>query len=244
MNARLGFALAAHLRPDALIIDEVLSVGDMAFQQKCYSRMVDFKKQGIAIVLVSHNLQAVATLCDNAVYLANDVRCIGPAISVLEAYVRSSQKAATSPPSSPVTLESGTLNRQADIIGSHGDVRPGASLSLRITGTSHEPLCDVTFGFIINRSTDQLTVYDGNIHLDELVSTPLLGRFTLEFNFKVHLVRGHYYISVHVFDNRRQSFLVPVRQIATLTVTEHRSWQGIADVELSAMLSAEKELVE
>src|SRR5207248_9465421 len=63
MNARLGFSIAAHLNPDVLIIDEVLSVGDMSFQQRCVERMADFKRRGTVIVFVSHNLQAVADLC-------------------------------------------------------------------------------------------------------------------------------------------------------------------------------------
>jgi lipopolysaccharide transport system ATP-binding protein len=56
--------------PDALVIDEVLAVGDMAFQQRCIDRMEDFKRAGVAIVFVSHNLQAVSTLCNHALFLA------------------------------------------------------------------------------------------------------------------------------------------------------------------------------
>src|SRR5262249_62296948 len=70
MNARLGFSIAANLNPDVLVIDEVLAVGDMAFQQRCITRMEEFKRDGVAIVFVSHNLQAVASLCDEALFLA------------------------------------------------------------------------------------------------------------------------------------------------------------------------------
>ena len=87
MHARLGFSVAAHLDPDVLLIDEVLSVGDMAFRQKCMDRMLEFKRQGVAIAFVSHNLQAVATLCERAVYLQNEVRAYGPVQDVLEKYV-------------------------------------------------------------------------------------------------------------------------------------------------------------
>src|SRR5438477_13072311 len=73
MSARLGFAIAAHLDPDVLIIDEVLSVGDMAFQEKCIKRMFEFKQQGVAIVFVSHNLQAVAMLCDRSLFIRNQM---------------------------------------------------------------------------------------------------------------------------------------------------------------------------
>ena len=64
MNARLGFSIAAHLHPDVLLIDEVLAVGDMAFQEKCQARMKRFRDEGVAIVFVSHHLPAVAQLCN------------------------------------------------------------------------------------------------------------------------------------------------------------------------------------
>src|SRR5207248_1473474 len=59
MNARLGFSIAAHLSPDVLIIDEVLSVGDAAFQERCTTRMQSLIAEGIPLVFVSHNLPAV-----------------------------------------------------------------------------------------------------------------------------------------------------------------------------------------
>src|SRR6185436_18533915 len=71
MNARLGFSIAANLEPDALVIDEVLAVGDMAFQQRCIDRMQEFKRNGVAIIFVSHNLQAVSSLCTRAIFLAS-----------------------------------------------------------------------------------------------------------------------------------------------------------------------------
>ena len=69
MNARLGFAVAAHVDPDVLLIDEVLAVGDYAYQQKCYERLAEFRRSGAAIVLVSHSMQAIVSLCDRAILL-------------------------------------------------------------------------------------------------------------------------------------------------------------------------------
>jgi lipopolysaccharide transport system ATP-binding protein len=69
MNARLGFAVAAHVDPDVLLIDEVLAVGDFAFQQKCYARLQEFRRSGAAIVFVSHNMQAIVSLCDKGILL-------------------------------------------------------------------------------------------------------------------------------------------------------------------------------
>jgi lipopolysaccharide transport system ATP-binding protein len=69
MNARLGFAIAAHLDPEVLIIDEVLSVGDFRFQDKAFGRIQAMSKSGIPVVLVSHQLDRVAALCTKALAL-------------------------------------------------------------------------------------------------------------------------------------------------------------------------------
>jgi lipopolysaccharide transport system ATP-binding protein len=69
MNARLGFAIAAHLDPDVLVVDEVLGVGDESFQQRCLERLRVLKARGATLVFVSHNLPAVEELCDRAIVL-------------------------------------------------------------------------------------------------------------------------------------------------------------------------------
>jgi lipopolysaccharide transport system ATP-binding protein len=69
MYARLGFSVAAHVDPDVLIVDEVLSVGDFTFQRKCMERMTSILKGGATVVFVSHNLEAVANLCTRTMLL-------------------------------------------------------------------------------------------------------------------------------------------------------------------------------
>jgi lipopolysaccharide transport system ATP-binding protein len=69
MYVRLAFAVAAHLEPDILLIDEVLAVGDVAFQRKCFGKIGDVVKQGRAVLLVSHNLAAIQALCSRALLL-------------------------------------------------------------------------------------------------------------------------------------------------------------------------------
>ena len=69
MNARLGFAIAAHIEPEVLIVDEVLSVGDYHFQEKCFAKMKEFTRDGTTLIFVSHNLAAVSSLCKSALLL-------------------------------------------------------------------------------------------------------------------------------------------------------------------------------
>ena len=70
MTARLGFSVAAHLDPEILLIDEVLAVGDTAFQAKCIEKIREFRRRGVTIVFVSHELKHIRELCDRAVVVA------------------------------------------------------------------------------------------------------------------------------------------------------------------------------
>jgi ABC-type polysaccharide/polyol phosphate transport system ATPase subunit len=89
MYMRLGFSVAMHIQPDVLLLDEVLAVGDEAFQQKCFGRIADFKRTGGSIVFVSHDPSAVERLCDRAIMLEHGrVLEEGPAGEVVRAYHR------------------------------------------------------------------------------------------------------------------------------------------------------------
>ncbi len=71
MYVRLAFAVAAHLEPEILVIDEVLAVGDSAFQQKCIEKMTEVSRSGRTILFVSHNMQAVRNLCERGIHIEN-----------------------------------------------------------------------------------------------------------------------------------------------------------------------------
>ena len=89
MKARLGFAVSVHLKPDILLIDEVLSVGDYAFRNKCYHRMQDLKKQGITILFVSHAKQDVLQICEKALWLHNGcMKMLSTSDAAMHAYIR------------------------------------------------------------------------------------------------------------------------------------------------------------
>jgi lipopolysaccharide transport system ATP-binding protein len=87
MYVRLAFAVAAHLEPEILLVDEVLAVGDINFQKKCLGKMGDVAKQGRTIVLVSHQMNQIRRLCQRVLWMdAGKVRSNGPAYDVLAAY--------------------------------------------------------------------------------------------------------------------------------------------------------------
>ena len=79
MYLRLGFAIAAHLEADILLVDEVLAVGDAEFQRRCLGKMSEVEKSGRTVLFVSHNMDAMARLCPTAIWLDEGrVRSIGP----------------------------------------------------------------------------------------------------------------------------------------------------------------------
>jgi lipopolysaccharide transport system ATP-binding protein len=87
MLARLGFAVAIHTRPDILLVDEVLAVGDLNFAIKCYRKIAEFRSHGGSIVLVTHNPYAIRTNCDRVVWIEKGVvQQIGDARDVCDAY--------------------------------------------------------------------------------------------------------------------------------------------------------------
>jgi len=88
MRVRLGFSVAAHLKPEILLVDEVLAVGDAEFQKQCLGKMGDVAHQGRTVLFVSHNMDAVLKLCGRTVLLANG-RCVccGPTADVVERYL-------------------------------------------------------------------------------------------------------------------------------------------------------------
>lgn len=87
MKARLGFAVATVVKPQILIVDEVLAVGDFKFRQKCDARMREMLEGGTTLLLVSHNIEDIERLCDHAIWLhKSECKMIGSAKDVCQAY--------------------------------------------------------------------------------------------------------------------------------------------------------------
>ena len=91
MYVRLGFSVAIHVEPDILVVDEVLAVGDAAFQAQCFERFRELKQQGTTIILVSHDMDAVNSLCDEVAWIKKGkLQKLGSAREVTKAYLKDS----------------------------------------------------------------------------------------------------------------------------------------------------------
>lgn len=90
MYVRLGFAVAINVDPDILVVDEVLAVGDAEFQQKCFQKFEDFKAAGKTVILVSHSMGSVKSMCDHAAWInKGNLELVGEADPVIAAYEQS-----------------------------------------------------------------------------------------------------------------------------------------------------------
>ena len=101
MTARLGFAIATDVSPDILILDEVLSVGDVSFKNKCSQRMQDFWRDDVTILLVSHSMELICQNCEKAIWMEQGrVKTIGKAEDVVEQYL-----ACVAPNADPASIQ-------------------------------------------------------------------------------------------------------------------------------------------
>ncbi|HEC14112.1 MAG TPA: ABC transporter ATP-binding protein [Acidiferrobacteraceae bacterium] len=117
MRARLAFSVAAHLDPDILMLDEVLSVGDMAFQQKCLVRMKEVTKAGRTLIFVSHSMDSVQRFCDRCVWIdSGRIRASGYVSDVTEKYI-----------SATMNLQSSYVAHNSE--GVHEDSKPESELA-------------------------------------------------------------------------------------------------------------------
>ncbi|HUU83012.1 MAG TPA: ABC transporter ATP-binding protein [Phycisphaerae bacterium] len=239
MQARLGFSVAAHMDPEVLLVDEVLSVGDMAFQNKCLRRLEQFQREGTTIVFVSHNLQAVARTCSRVVVLdRGSVICEEEPAEAVHTYLTRGAQA---------TGGGDGVHRGAEVLSVElckdgrlhtGPVAPGQPLQVRVGCRFTGDFEKVTFGFVVTRASDGLYAYDATAA--ELGLEPLSVRkgqhVELVFDFAAHLTRGTYQVSIHVRDLTSGTFLDYATNRVCLDVRERATYAGVADLDVRCRL--------
>ena len=147
MMVRLGFAIAAHLEPEILVVDEVLAVGDAEFQKKAIGKMQDVSKgEGRTVLFVSHNMAAVRSLCKKGIVMKNgSIDSIGDITSAIERYLKNNDDAENVNIIDSVKCLKSTLHIESVEINetskTHSIIRNGQEkLKVRITGTLDEAL--------------------------------------------------------------------------------------------------------
>jgi ABC-type polysaccharide/polyol phosphate transport system ATPase subunit len=234
MNARLGFAIVAHLEPEVLLVDEVLAVGDMTFQQKCYARMQQFKHKGVAMVFVSHNLTAIAQLCDTTVLLdAGRAVAVGRTPEVIGRYCSGPSNATGRDASVHATLHTvraGKGDRPSDRNAEH--VTPGSRLLLDVEIEFHRAVERATVGIVIwdVRSETFVSGVSSDSVGIPFVSAESGERRTFAFEFTTHLARGLYAIEINVVDADREAFMAHARGIRHFDVVDSVTFGGMTNL--------------
>ncbi|WIG98110.1 polysaccharide ABC transporter ATP-binding protein [Myxococcus sp. SDU36] len=220
MYMRLAFAVATHVDPDILIIDEILAVGDEHFSKKSLAKMTEFKRQGKTIVLVTHDLSTVERWCDVAAWIDGGyVRRVGAPAEVTAEYreaiiLAEAQSAAFTPPAltdgggalpevhavvpeiqtaPPVRLTGLHLSTSEDG-GAERELSPEDRVEARVDFTSEGPCDDVEFAVALNGADGQL-LYATSLRVEESRQLPSSGRVCLVLE-RLSLLAGVYTLQV------------------------------------------------
>ncbi len=213
MYVRLGFAVAVHLDPAILLIDEVLAVGDEAFARKCADRISEFRRLGKTVVLVTHDPLAVERWCDEALWLDRGVvRAVGTPRKVVDEYHqalagRESEALAASYERFAADGAQRWGSREVEIervrlLDGDGRERyvfePGERVTIALRYRVRQPVAAAAFGFAVLRA-DGLWVYGTNTDIAG-VSVPALGaaggvEITID---RLELIGGTYFLDVAV----------------------------------------------
>lgn len=152
MYMRLGFAIAINVDPEILLIDEILAVGDEAFQRKCLDKLGALRNDGCTIVIVSHALDTMRVMCDRAALISHgELQGVGSAGAMIDQYLGHDGGAFARPTPEQARWGSGELLVSAlEFLspdgGPLGSLRPGDGLRLRCRYTTHMPVSDASFG--------------------------------------------------------------------------------------------------
>lgn len=257
MMVRLAFSVATAKRPDILIVDEALSVGDTFFQHKCMQRIRKFRDKGTTLLFVSHSSDAIRMLCDRGIMLANGaIAKIGDTATVMD-YYRASQVLRMESPAGPQpevtefdallkTRDSKTVlaNKTigaitVDIRGDHNPIYSGDHVSIRITAGFQDIHYDPHIGFGI-RNKMGIMIYEANTYtLNRKLRAVSPGeKLSVTFHFPCLLAPGTYELTIGVADGgydrgsfERTLFYDQSFLLLEIAVGANAAWGGLCDLQ-------------
>lgn len=216
MQMRLAFAIAVHTQPDVLLVDEFLSVGDLSFQAKCLQRITDLKQQGCAIVLISHSVEQVQTLCDRALWLRQgQVAACGEPPVVVGQYVsemrsQTRQRTPDRPPQRTATGMELRVNEnrfgslEMEITRVHllpiATLETGDPLCVEIEYEAPQPIPSPIFSVTISQEDGRVCL---DTHTAEMgIPTAVIhgrGKLRLQID-RLDLKQGKYFVDVGIYE--------------------------------------------
>ena len=240
MNARLGFAVAAHLDPEVLLIDEVLSVGDLVFQEKCYERMQRFAKSGAAVVFVSHNLSAISVLCSKVLVLRHGrVETLAATQEAITVYAGLVQEARAG--------EHGRHEVSLRIVDAAGlavvDVEAGRPITVRVIAF-RPPGVQFHSELQFRHLESGTVVYRCQSHAVGAAPVPAGpdGGIDITWTINANFGRGHYAVICSVLNEHHQ--WVAISAPSLLTVNERQSEQALVYLDARCEMRPMQQLTE
>ncbi|WP_396643570.1 ABC transporter ATP-binding protein [Microbacterium sp.] len=203
MFVRLAFAVAVHTDPDVLLVDEVLAVGDEAFQRKCMARIARFRKEGRTIVLVSHSAAQVQELCDRGVVLKDGEMVfdggVNDAVSALRDVLEGRRVGEKPPPEPEKPIEVTRI----DVLDAEGKKRKtipvGERMTIRVHVRAKQPMSTWATGFSIDTPMGQMVLASNTERLGiDLPAIPA-GDSSMEFAIdSANFGAGQYFVNANV----------------------------------------------
>ncbi|HYC37556.1 MAG TPA: polysaccharide ABC transporter ATP-binding protein [Usitatibacter sp.] len=197
MYVRLAFAVAAHLEPDVLVIDEVLAVGDLVFQKKCMGKMQGVANSGRTVLFVSHNMQTISALTQRCVLLdAGRLVATGRTQDVVSRYLSESTRGGgvyvAAPAGGPTIVRVELRTSEAGNIQRHG-----APMEVEVTITTPHPVPNAALSFQIFNPSHQPVVHVLNLD-SEVAMLREAGTYRLTCRFsRVRLYPGSYFLTFY-----------------------------------------------
>ncbi len=219
MMIRLGFSTVSHLEPELLIVDEVLSAGDLAFQRRSAGRARDLRAQGTTLLVSTHALGDLATLCDRLLLLENgEVRAEGSADEVVASYLQrveaqggriekgAAAVAGLRPTSPSHSIHITEVRVNGQLAGDAIEVQAGEPLTLEVDYACEEAVDDAVFRLQFFRN-DGLFVHGNNTVRAGLDLGTLDGKGTARLHYESFgLLAGDYYLSAGIWPDEYRSY--------------------------------------
>lgn len=242
MYARLGFAVAAHVDPEILLVDEVLSVGDERFQAKCQQHMSKLMRGGATVLFVSHNLPAVIALCPECLVIDHG-ECVFRGASVDGVrLLRKLQHSRDGEPSleSQNDFQPVQITRVRLLDGDDCEVEEidsGSELIIEISGRAVEDLPGLNFGVEIHRA-DGVVVFDINSRMDGCLPEVPKGDFSMRMEIpKCNLTEGIYSVSTGIMDSFEHVHYSTRHRCAFFEVRDELPYRGVARLDHNWQMS-------
>ena len=229
MYARLGFSVAAHVEPDILIVDEVLSVGDYAFQSKCMEKMRSVLNAGTTLLFVSHNLRAVTDLCHRCILLDHGkIIKDGSATEVVHHHLNPDSENGEDNNTKEVYISKITLKGEKgnDLLF---DSAEKVLVLIEIVGNSNCEKLSVTLSF-----TNENDIQVFNTSTQRLIGTTISlapgEKKTIKYELNLHLVSGTYHLNSSIYRSDIEKMYDLRLSVATIQVRAEKDIRGVVNM--------------